>query len=261
MYRFLQHSKLSFKFPIATFFSKSYTIFRCRFTFPFLKCSTCSQSTLVALPIATPNCWFIFRQSTVTFSRFISTESSLFCRNRFLDSSFSILSHVSLNIFGMFYFICTNLNELFRVFLEVYILQPFSEFRNAGKPFSSGHTFLHDNGGIGWMTICSRCGLVRWVRHALHLLTTFSICLFQNTRSINKVPCPLFACQHSKMRTLYRFHCRRSRPWGYYIGAFSSIDNSIIYWTQKETLQSSLLYYFIKCGYMAFLNPKINVTK
>ena len=27
-----------------------------------------------------------------------------------------------------------------------------------------------------------------------------------------------------------------------------------IYWTPKETLQSSLLYYFIKCDYMAFLH-------
>ena len=29
--------------------------------------------------------------------------------------------------------------------------------------------------------------------------------------------------------------------------------NGIIYWTPKETLQSSLLYYFIKCYNMAFL--------
>ena len=28
-----------------------------------------------------------------------------------------------------------------------------------------------------------------------------------------------------------------------------------IYWTPKETLQSSLLYYFIKCVYMVFLHP------
>ena len=34
----------------------------------------------------------------------------------------------------------------------------------------------------------------------------------------------------------------------------ASLAFLIIYWTPKETIQSSLLYYFIKCDYIAFLH-------
>ena len=46
-----------------------------------------------------------------------------------------------------------------------------------------------------------------------------------------------------------------------YLDDIFTIDNPgfaehipVIYWTPKETLQSSLLNYFIKCDYMAFLH-------
>ena len=35
---------------------------------------------------------------------------------------------------------------------------------------------------------------------------------------------------------------------------WNEVSNSIIYWTPKETLQSSLLYYFKKCNNMALLH-------